>query len=160
MITYEKANEMFYYMNGKLYRKTSPHPKIKIGSEVGYKDSHGHLRVEINNTTYGVHRIIFLLCNKYLPETVDHINGVRDDNRIENLRAASIGQNNMNVRKGKANTTGIKNVYWHKANKKWTVQIGVGRKNIYCGCFEDIELAMLVAKEARNKYHKEFARHE
>lgn len=160
MITLEKAKEMFYYSDGKLYRKTSPHPRIKVGSEVGYKDTHGHLRLEIDNKTYAVHRIIFLLEKGYLPKVVDHINNIRDDNRIENLREATHSQNCMNVKRAKNNTSGFKNVNWHKENKKWTVNITVDKNQKYLGSFEDLELACLVAEEARNKYHKEFAQHE
>ena len=54
------------------------------------------------------------------------------------------------------NKSGSKNVHWNKQRNKWTVMIRVDKKQKYIGLFEDLELAELVATEARDKYHKEF----
>jgi hypothetical protein len=56
------------------------------------------------------------------------------------------------------NTSGIKGVCWHKSTNRWYVQLQVNKKMKYLGIYEDIELAELVAIEARAKYHGEFAR--
>jgi len=96
----------------------------------------------------------------YVPKILDHINGNKLDNRIENLRPATSSQNNSNSVKQKRNTSGIKNVYWNKNIKKWTVIIGVDKKLKYFGSYNSIEEAAEVAKQKRNELHKEFARHE
>jgi hypothetical protein len=93
----------------------------------------------------------------YLPYHVDHINGIKNDNRIENLRPASKAENSYNSKLKKNNTSGIKSVRWNKINKVWMVTLGVNGKAKYFGSFKDIELAELVAIEARNKYHGQFA---
>jgi len=95
----------------------------------------------------------------YLPKVVDHINGNTQDNRIENLRAATYTENQRNSRINKNSSSGVKNVVWHKQRQKWSVRILVNKKTKSFGLYDDIELADLVAQEARNKYFGSFARH-
>jgi hypothetical protein len=90
---------------------------------------------------------------------VDHINGIQTDNRIENLRPATYLENNRNARIRKDNSSGCKNVSWRSDRKKWSVAIKINGKRKNLGCFVDLELADLVAHEARDLYHKDFARH-
>jgi hypothetical protein len=59
----------------------------------------------------------------------------------------------------KNNTSGCKGVYWNKRNRKWQVSVGVSKKQKHIGYFDDLELAELVALEARDKYHGNFAKH-
>ena len=69
--------------------------------------------------------------------------------------------NNMqNMKKPKSNTSGIKNVSWVKAAGKWGVRMKIEDSYKHLGLFEDIELAALVAIEARTKFHQDFARHQ
>ena len=82
----------------------------------------------------------------------------RNDNSIENLRPAN-SKNQQNAKIRKDNKSGIKGVYWFAELKKWKVDIGVNGKRKYIGVFNDLELAELVAQEARDKYHGKFARH-
>jgi hypothetical protein len=75
------------------------------------------------------------------------------------LRPATYPENNRNARIRKDNSSGCKNVCWRKDRKKWVVGIRINGKRINFGFFDDLELADLVAHEARDKYHKDFARH-
>ena len=98
-----------------------------------------------------------MLHHGYIPAEVDHIDTDRHNNRIENLRAATPAQNQRNKPIQRNNTSGHKNIR-HK-NGKWVVELKINGKAKYFGRFEDLELAALVASEARDKYHGEFARH-
>jgi hypothetical protein len=89
---------------------------------------------------------------------LDHIDGIRHNNKIENLRECSFSENGFNKKLTNKNTSGYKNVVWSKQRKKWRVQMRAYGKNLSFGFYDDIELASLVAEEAREKYHKEFAR--
>ena len=89
---------------------------------------------------------------------VDHIDSNRKNNRIENLRPATRSQNCSNTGIGKKNTSGCKGVYWKKDSKKWSVQIQANGKRINIGIFDNLELADLVAQEARDKFHGKYAR--
>ena len=136
----------------------------KRGQKVLGKDfgSHcqGYLMGMFKRKTYKVHRLIWMWMTGSWPDKdVDHINGIRDDNRWCNLRLADDTQNQQNAKMPKTNTSGVKGVSWHKRDKKWVVNLKVKGKNYCFGAFKDFELAELVATEARDKYHGNFARH-
>jgi hypothetical protein len=144
--------DAFYYNDGVLYWK-------KSGKVAGTPHHTGYIQVGYKGKLYGAHRLIFAIHHKWLPEVIDHIDGNRSNNAIENLRPASWSQNLQNMKLRKSNTSGIKNVSWDKERKKWLVQINIDKKRVNFGRFDDLELADLVATEARNKYHGLFARH-
>jgi hypothetical protein len=151
-------NSRFSYSNGELFWKVKPCAWINIGNKVGSLTEHGYLETKINKKVYRLHRVIFLMHHGYLPKLVDHINGNKQDNRIENLRPANKSQNSSNAKIHSRNTSGIRGVSFSKKTNKWVVQVVKNAKNIYCGSYIDLELAELVSIEARNKYHGEYAR--
>jgi hypothetical protein len=156
----KRFNEAFEYRDGKLYWKIMTNPSKKlIGKQAGCKSSGQYGVVNLDRQSYSIHKVIFCMHHGYMPEVVDHINRVRDDHRIENLRAATHSTNNFNKVTQKNNKIGIKNVCWSKQNSKWLVQLMQNRKKVVNLYIEDLELAQLVAMEARNKYHGAFANH-
>ena len=161
MITQAQVLELYDYKDGELYWKKNTDGKRAIGSKAGGDcvNSEGRKSVSVYGKRYPASRVIFLHQNGYLPFMVDHINGIKTDNRIENLRPATYPENNRNARIRIDNSSGCKNVSWAKDRQKWCVAIRLNRKRIYLGYYEDLELADLVAHEARDKYHKKFARH-
>ena len=152
-------HQYFTYKDGHLYNKKS-RKRVKIGQKLGYKTSNqGYIQIGFKNKYYYVHRLIFLMFHNYLPEKIDHIDGNPLNNCIENLRACTSSQNQLNKKLLDSNTSGFKNVHWRNDRSKWRVDVVICGKRTYFGSFDDIELADLVAQEVRNKYHKEFARH-
>lgn len=152
----EDFEPYFEYKDGQLVRKASS-KRSKSGDVVGCHDKKGYLTVGHLGTYWKAHRIVYLLAHGHCPEFVDHINGIKDDNRIENLREADINTNHYNCKKYTTNKSGTKGVYWHSSNNLWAVKISVKTKTIHIGCFDDLELAELVATEARDKFHGEYA---
>lgn len=156
----ERFNQAFEYRDGKLYWKINTNPSKKlIGKQAGCKSSGEYGVVNLDSKAYSIHKVIFCMHNGTMPQVVDHINGIRDDHRIENLRAATHVTNNYNKVAQSNNKLGIKNVSWNNQNKKYWVQLVQNRKKVFSEMYDDLELAELVAIMAREKYHGEFANH-
>jgi hypothetical protein len=146
--------DSFVYSNGDLYWSNNVTHKM-CGKLAGAVNKKGYRKIEFNARKYGAHQIIFALHHGYIPEFIDHINGIKHDNRIENLRAATKAQNGYN----RAGFSDCKNVSYRKDTKNWRVCLRVNGKPKYFGSYKDKELAALVAHEARLKYHGEFSNH-
>jgi hypothetical protein len=159
IITQDYLNQLFEYRDGVLYWKVNHSGKILIGKKAGSLNSHGYFYTQITGKRYQNHRLIFLMHSGYLPKYLDHIDNNPLNNKIENLREATISQNQCNRKLDKTNTSGVKSVNWHKQANKWQVRIRINGKRKSFGLFEDLDLAELVAQEARTKYHGAFANH-
>ena len=117
----------------------------------------GYVVIGINGKIYRAHRLAWLYIYGAWPnDQIDHINGVKNDNRLCNLRECNQSENNYNRKMPKNNTSGVKGVVFNKPRKKWQVQLKINKQIKWFGLFEDFDLAALVADEARAKYHKEF----
>jgi len=157
----ERLNELFEYRDGDLYWKVKPSKdaRIKVGAKAGTIAHMGYWRIGLNRLCYMAHRLIYAMHNNgECPEVLDHIDGNKLNNRIENLRPASTSQNAHNSKLHIKNKSGFKNVSWLEAKKRWRVLITVNGKR-KCWLCKDLELADLVAQEAREKFHGEFASH-
>ena len=157
MLSQTRANELFTYVDGALYRKKSL-AGVRAGL-AGGKDAKGYFRVRIDGERFLMHKIIFLMHTGNFPHIIDHKDGNPSNNRIENLREATSAQNAQNSALKRTNTSGAKGVSWFKASKQWRVQVNINKRVVHCGYFEDFELAELVAIEARAKHYGGFARH-
>lgn len=161
MVTQERLKELFEYRDGKLIRRISVSRLGKAGQEAGgFCATTGYNHISVDGKAYNLHRIIFLYNHGYLPEFIDHIDGNRLNNKIENLRPATKHENCRNRTLHKNNRSGYKNVAWVKSNNAWSVSLQVNGKKKHIGFFQDIELADLVATEARDLYYGAFARHQ
>lgn len=87
---------------------------------------------------------------------VDHINGNTLDNRKSNLRIVTHGQNKINQRMYKNNTSGKTGVYWIELFKKYQARIHFNNKNISLGYFTDFNQAVARREEAEKRYFGEF----
>ena len=159
-ITQHSVKDLFDYRDGVLYWKIRPSNRIKINDKVGSLNNRGYLGTKINEKKYSNHRIIFLMFHGYLPKFIDHIDGNPLNNKIENLRGASLTQNQYNSRISARNKSGVKGVSWAKRDKKWLARVSVNGKNKSFGSYHDIEVAKFIAETMRYKYHGEFARHD
>lgn len=148
-----------YDQNSGVFRwKNSPHASFKVGDVVGSVNNHGYWTIRLKGKLYQAHRLAFLYCHGFMPKQVDHINGVRSDNRLTNLRAATSPTNQWNRSKNTNNTTGFKGVFLFKPTGKYQAKIGVNNKKIHLGYFDSAEEASEAYKQAARLHHGDFAR--
>lgn len=135
--------------------------KTWAGNETGTPSKHGYLKVCLNGKTLLAHHIVWCLCTGDWSTTeLDHIDGVPQNNRIENLRQATDSQQAINRGKPKNNTSGFKGVYWHQPANRWYAQITKEGKTKHLGFFDNPEQAHLVRLVAAEQIHGEYARSE
>jgi len=159
-LTQEEAHRLFEYKDGVLLWKEHPRAsrKPKDNMEAGTSSGHGYRKIRRGNKTYYTHQLIFLMQHGYIPKVVDHIDGNTENNQIENLRESSKSLNACNSKLPSNNTSGTKGVVWGKRENKWIARVQINKKVIHLGIFHDLELASLVADEARLLYHGKHAR--
>ena len=155
--------ELFEYVDGNLYRKTSPSRNVKIGDLAGCVNNHGYREIRISYKPYKAHRLIFLYHHGYLPKYLDHIDGNRSNNDISNIREATKNQNGMNQKKqishnGKPLSSIYKGVDWYKRYKKWRARIEISRKSKLLGYFTSERAAAQAYNCAAINHFGEFAK--
>lgn len=157
MITKERLHELFEYDidTGVFTRKTSFN-RWKVGDKVGYVNTDGYIEAGVDGEYYGVHRLAWIYVNGDIHvDEIDHINGVRDDNRISNLRPATKAINAQNKRVARVDSkSGILGVCWHKTSSKWHAQIQVAGKKLHLGTFVNKEDAYDAYISAKRKMHE------
>ena len=106
------------------------------------------------------HWVVWAIHHGDFPILLDHINGNSQDNRIENLREADAVTNGQNRRISRNNTTGVKNVSFIKSISRFRVSIAIDKRMKTIGEYLTLEEASEAARQAREKYHGEYARHQ
>lgn len=154
VITWNRLQELLSYNpeSGGFTWKSPTSFRVKPGDKAGNKNVAGYVTIRIDGKAYYAHRLAMLYVEGVLPEKhVDHINGLRDDNRYVNLRHADSGINNKNRAEDSRNTSGTTGVYWSKSNDKWKAQITSDGKESWLGYFEDKEMAIKARKDAERE---------
>jgi hypothetical protein len=157
-LTQSQAKELFDYRDGDIYWRVRTSNNTKMGQPAGYKKKTGYLAISVNDRQCLAHRLVWIWHYGDVPDEIDHINGVRNDNRIENLRPATPLENQWNSAKPVTNTTGFKGVCWNKKVGKYMAQIRINGRQTYLGLFSDPAAAHEAYIAAANKNFGEFAR--
>jgi hypothetical protein len=156
-MTQDELHQLFEYRDGRLHHRVASRGR-KVGDAIGCINGTGYRRVGMHGRYYTEHSLVFLMFHGYVPSEIDHINGDRADNRIENLRAVTRSENQCNRGVLANNTSGYAGVSWHKKSKAWVVRVMKNGKTKFQMYFKDLELAGLVAEEARSLYHGIYAK--
>ena len=123
------------------------------GTEAGTKKNDGYLRIRFLGQLTYLHRLGVLYMTGTFPALqVDHINGVRDDNRWANLRLVNNSENHRNMKMPTSNKSGVVGVFWGPHVRKWRAQIRVEYKPHRLGDYSDFFEAVCARKSAERKY--------
>ena len=126
---------------------------INIGDIAGWINSCGYLNIKINGTSYKLHRLAWLYVYGCFPKNqIDHINHLRSDNRLINLRCVTNTNNQRNASIAKTNTSGVMGVSFFKKQGRWYAEISNNNKKIYLGCFYNFNDAVIARKMAEKEY--------
>lgn len=143
VLTQEDVRELFDYdpETGELISKV--HRAFVSKGSVAGTISRGYLVVWIKGKLYRLHRVIWLHVYGYLPELdIDHINGIKSDNRLCNLREVSRSCNMRNVSNSKANRSGVKGISLYSVDGKWEAYITINFKRYWLGKYGDFTEAV------------------
>lgn len=158
IISYSPGTGKFVW----LHRKDGffKHPKHSrdwnakyAGKPAGRPNKLGYIQIAVFDKRYMAHHLAWLYERGTLPaEEIDHINHVRDDNRIGNLRPVSKSENSKNVSRASSNSSGVTGVSFRRRDGVWVAHIGINRRSKHLGRFKDFDAAVDARKAAEKQY--------
>lgn len=162
-LTATRLRGLFDYdpLTGLFFRRTYRSPNAKIGQQAGCVNPQGYVRISIDGQYYQGHRLAWLhYYGKWPTGVIDHKDGNRANNAINNLRDCTRRQNLQNMKTQKNNQCGMKGVSKRPNAKsnKWRANIRHNGKLIHLGNFETAEAAHEAYVQAAKRLFGEFAR--
>jgi len=127
----------------------------RAGRMAGTIERNLYIRVMLSGKTYMAHRLAwYITYGKWPDSQIDHINGIRGDNRISNLREVNNSENQQNRRSPSENrSSGLLGASYHKNDRRWQAQIKIDGKNRRIGGFDTAEQAHEAYIEAKRSLH-------
>ena len=154
-ISTEELNYHFRHdaTEGKLYRRFS-RAGSPAGKEAGSIKDTGYRALRVRGLYIATHRAIYQMVHGALEDglDIDHIDGDRLNNKIENLRTVTRGENGKNKRLPRTNSSGIIGVNWSKPHSKWKAVIKHNQHIYYLGLYTSKEEAAKVRMEAAIRF--------
>ena len=158
MLTQERLKEQLHYDEATgIFTWRLARQGVRSGSVAGTVRPNGYIAIKIDRRLYLAHRLAwFYVYGEFPPADIDHINCMKSDNRIVNLRLATSSENQMNVQIQSNNTSGFKGVTWHKKRGKWQAQSKLNGKYRFLGYFPSAEAASEAYQAFAKRHHGEF----
>jgi hypothetical protein len=128
----------------------------RSGNVAGSPNGSGYIHIRVAGRTYKAHRLAYLYAYGRWPDAeIDHINGVRDDNRLANLREASHAENMQNIRRAYTDnkSCGLLGASWHKRTGSWQAKISAAGKLRFLGHFDTADAAHAAYLKAKSELH-------
>ena len=153
MLTQEKLKQYLRYdqRTGVFTNRVQRTSRSLAGQEAGSLTASGYVEIGLCGKRYYAHRLAWFYVHGEWPAQIDHKNGVRTDNRLCNLRAATNSTNAQNIGLRKTNTSGLTGAVWTRG--KWRAIIKHKNKQQYLGSFDTAEKAHEAYKKAKAQLH-------
>lgn len=144
LLQYDKKTGVFRWKSGRA--------QVRAGDIAGSMDNHGYIKLRLNGMFFKAHRIAWMMAYREAPKgQIDHINGIRSDNRIENLRVVTNKQNAENMKLRSDNTSGFRGVSFNRKAGRYEAHVRHLGKKLNLGIFDTKEEASAIARMAREK---------
>lgn len=157
-ITAELVRSLLIYdpLTGIFTRRVD-RKRFKAGTPAGRAHNRGYFQLDVLGHRFLAHRLAWMYVHGQWPtHQIDHINGIRSDNRLANLREATPAENSANkVRLSPRNTSGVRGVY-RQRNGLWRAQIAKNRRVFYIGTYKAKADAAKARDEAAKRLYGEF----
>ena len=147
-VSYDRETGVFRWSIGR--------PGCRKGEVAGHVNAEGYRVIKLGRTPFPAHRLAWFLVHGEWPALeIDHINGVRDDNRMQNLRLADRSANMQNKRAAMSNnkSCGLLGVTWNKQHRRWQSKLMANKKRYHVGYFETAEQAHAAYLLAKRRLH-------
>lgn len=158
MITQKELKELLDYDPNTgvfTWKETRSGGCIKGKTAGSLKKDTGYIVIRINRREYQAHRLAYLFTKGYFPEyQVDHRDGIRSNNKWENLRHVTRVCNLQNTKVYSSNKSGFPGVCWNKACNKWKAYIMINQRSINLGHYDDVLEAALARFTVESQCYK------
>lgn len=126
----------------------------ELDGSLWYIANNGYRYARRNYELIAQHRYVWEKANGQIPEgwEIDHIDGDRLNNNLDNLRAVPPNENKRNLKKLEINTSGVTGVSWDKGTSKWRAYLHLDSKRKYLGVHTDWFEAVCARMSANNLY--------
>ena len=157
-VTQNRLKELLDYSleTGLFKWKIAHSRRVHAGDVAGSLSPKGYILIGVDGCVYRAHRLAWLYVYGKFPEHyIDHINRIKADNRIENLRDVSITVNNENQKYAPSHnkSCGVLGVSREKNHRRWRAVITTGGKQVHIGYFDTIEEAEAAYVAEKRKLH-------
>lgn len=156
-LTAERLREVLAYdpESGLFTWLIRPSMAVRIGDVAGSLSDKGYLIIRINKQNYKGHRLAWLYIKGEWPvDQIDHINHVKSDNRVANLRAVTNAENGQNRDRPHRNSkSGVRGVHYVAARDRWCASIRVSGRLRHVGHYKTAEEAHQAYLNAKAELH-------
>lgn len=154
MLTADRARQLLAYdpATGRFTWLVNRAGTARAGSLAGSADAQGYHVIRVDGELYKAHRLALLISRGSWPaDEVDHVNGIRNDNRMQNLREVTKQQNAQNrVLPPRHNRSGVAGVHWFARDSKWLARITVCGKRRSLGLYTSFDAAVAARRAAES----------
>ena len=159
ILTQDEVRRLFTYNpeTGDVVRRVSAGRRFAVGTVLKSMNDEGYIRTRINLREYKIHRLIWLYVHGVWPSgDIDHINGIKSDNRLANLRDVPRSLNQLNRHSpSRRSTSGFLGVSLDRQTGRWMAQVGFQGKMRRIGSFETPEEASDAYRSAKRELRPE-----
>jgi len=164
VLTKEFIKSRYEYRDGVLYHRakagecqySKQFNTRYAGTVVGGVANTGYIQTSLmingKQFDYLAHRLIYTYFHGVQPKVIDHIDGDKLNNRLENLKSGTHQENMRNIKLSKLNTSGFTGVSWSKRDSKWYVRIKANNHYLFLGSFSNKDHAIAARKKGNIEY--------